>query len=49
MKTTFSPALLRLLGAAFLATASAACSGVPGSAPSTPAPAPVAAAALLLP
>lgn len=48
MKTTFPPSLLRLLGAAFLATASAACSGVPGSAPSTPAaatPAPVAAAA----
>jgi hypothetical protein len=47
MKTTFSPVLLRLLGAAFLATASAACSGVPGGAPATPAaaPAPVAAAA----
>ena len=49
MKTTFSPTLLRLLGAAFLATASAACSGVPGSAPAAPAaastPAPVVAAA----
>ncbi|SHH71194.1 hypothetical protein [Massilia sp. CF038] len=49
MKTTLSPTLLRLLGAAFLATASAACSGVPGSAPAAPAaattPAPVVAVA----
>ncbi|HEY0062247.1 MAG TPA: hypothetical protein VGC21_09000 [Telluria sp.] len=40
MKTNLSPTLLRLLGAALLATASAACSGVPGSAPATPAAAP---------
>jgi hypothetical protein len=39
MKTIHPPFLLRLLSAAFLATASAACSGVPGSAPATPAPA----------
>jgi len=47
MKTTTSSALLRLLGAAFLATASAACSGTAGTAPATPAPvsAPVSAAA----
>ncbi len=38
MKTTLTPLLLRLLGAAFLATASAACSGVPDVAPATPAP-----------
>jgi len=40
MKTTLPPVLLRLLGAAFLATASAACSGVSGTAPATPAAAP---------
>lgn len=43
MKTHLHSALLRLLGAAFLATASAACSGVAGPAPAPPAP--VAAAA----
>ena len=37
MKTLTSPTLLRLLGAALLATASAACSGTAGSAPATPA------------
>lgn len=44
MKTHLLPALLRLAGAALLATASAACSGTSGSAPSNPpapAPAPV--------
>jgi hypothetical protein len=40
MKTSFTPTLLRLLGAAFLATASAACSGTAGTAPATPTPAP---------
>ena len=37
MKNLTSPTLLRLLGAALLATASAACSGTAGSAPATPA------------
>jgi hypothetical protein len=47
MKTSFPPALLRLLGAALFATASAACSGVADTAPATPAAAaaPVAAPA----
>lgn len=51
MKTTTSPTLLRLLGAAILATATTACSGVAATAPATPAatptpaPAPVVATA----
>ncbi len=47
MKTTISPILLRLLGAALLASFGAACSGVAAPAPVTPAatPAPVVAAA----
>lgn len=52
MKTTLSPILLRLIGAAFLASLGAACSGAAAPAPTTPAAAPqpaVAAAAAVAP